>query len=496
MTTGSFVQIIPLVGDNTKPISDIYTKLKLQYTEYRGKPLKSYEDIFLEKTKEGDSIRRIVLKGRAGIGKSALVDKMAFDWATGNQKLQEYKLVFILKMFALEDSKELIDAIFHQLIDEDQDINRDDLWSYITGNPAKVLILFDGFDEFKTTNVSEASSSSGNIYQILNRKVLGESCVVVTTRHSHFHKLVGKSLIGKPFVKVQVLGFTEQEIKQYIGEFFSREHDRAEGLIRRIKSSDDLFDLATSPLLLLLMCLVWREQSTIPDTMFRLYKDALGYMFKRNRLPPDEASQVVTKVGKNALDDLLSPHQFLSFKEGDFEDGALRSALKAGVLTSQRVVRGLDTRHSVCFNHRTFQEYCAAIFFQRLLQTDKEQFNTNLDRVENVMRNGSQSLEYFLRFCCGDNQFCTNKVLSLIQKCQRSTFEEELSLKCYFEGQFADLPSVDLVSEDMMIEGYSNDGLRALLYYLKRVNADDKKQGRRNTKFKKVTSLLISKSDW
>ena len=56
-----------------------------------------------------------------------------------------------------------------------------------------------------------------------------------------------------------ILGFNAEDIKQYVNRFFTVEDDKAESLIQRIQSSDVLRDLAKSPMLLLLMCLLWRE---------------------------------------------------------------------------------------------------------------------------------------------------------------------------------------------------------------------------------------------
>ena len=269
--------MIPWVDDDKMPIKDIFTKLMLQN--------ESYEEMFFQ-TNEGKTIKRILLHGTAGRGKSTLIDTMAYDWADGSSNgLKKCKLVFVLKMHALEQTSVFIDAIFNQLLDKDTLINKSDLKSYINTNPDKVLVLMDGFDEFVTSTLSE--TSFGSILLMLNRKIhvhVGrECCVVVTTRPSHFHTLVRKSLVEKPFTNVKVLGFSEEDIQQYmyVIKFYSGEPNNASRLTQKIQSSNVLCDLAKSPMLLLLMCLLWKEQDTIPDTMSQLYKKAIRYIFNR-----------------------------------------------------------------------------------------------------------------------------------------------------------------------------------------------------------------------
>ncbi|WP_411017602.1 hypothetical protein, partial [Salmonella sp. s51090] len=105
--------------------------------------------------------------------------------------------------------------------------------------------------------------------------------VVVTTRPSRFGELVSPALIQQPFSYVKVEGFTAEDVKEYVNRFYFEDHDKAEELIIKIKSSHVLSDLAKSPMLLLLMNLLWRSNGTLPDTMTGLYREAVRYIFKR-----------------------------------------------------------------------------------------------------------------------------------------------------------------------------------------------------------------------
>ena len=91
-----------------------------------------------------------------------------------------------------------------------------------------------------------------------------------------------------------VQGFDKEDIKMNVKRFYSDEQDKAEGLILRIESSNNLSDLAESPVLLLLMCILWKKDSKLPETVFRIYNEAFEYMFERKTdMSPDEILKVI-----------------------------------------------------------------------------------------------------------------------------------------------------------------------------------------------------------
>ena len=150
-------------------------------------------------------------------------------------------------------------------------------------------------------------------------------------------------------------------------------------IIKAIKSSEVLSDLARSPMLLVLICLIWREDKALPSTMSGLYSKAVNYIFKMKGHESDkETSEVLIKIGEVALNGLLDPELKLAFPESAFEKNTLALALKVGILNSQRVFKDLKSHNSIQFLHKTFQELCAAKYWQSLPPI---QFQNILDRI-------------------------------------------------------------------------------------------------------------------
>ncbi|XP_022111636.1 protein NLRC5-like [Acanthaster planci] len=483
-TTGSYVQLLPWVDDDMKHIKDMYTKLQFKLDKEGGIKggVETYHDIFLITTKEGRVIKRAILCGSAGLGKSTIIDNIAHDWAVGNvEVLRQFALVFVLKMSALNQTSDLVDSVFDQLLAKDSVVNRSDLKDFIHSHKTSsgVLVLLDGFDEFQTTNLDP--TTFGSVLEMLNRKVGRDWFVIVTTRPSHLSTLRSKSIVEKPFTHVDVLGFDRENVWQYVKLFFLEKFDDDDALLDRmetagsllckIQSSNVLSDLAKRPMLLLLMCLLWRDEAQLPDTLSKLYRKAMTYIFRRKtpHISDNAISELIIAIGKPAVEGLISPKQRLSFHEREFEKSVLHKAVQVGILTSQRVIKWSDTHNSVQFIHKTFQECCAARYCQSLIGREDVELQRILDEIDNP-----QAFEYMLRFCCGDSEQCARYILNALCKNPYTTEVCQLGLNCCFESQsrllaveYAEL----FVTKQVEYTMYGNtDTLNSFLWFLEQVS--------------------------
>ncbi|XP_071784149.1 uncharacterized protein [Asterias amurensis] len=302
--------------------------------------------------------------------------------------------------------------------------------------------------------------------------------------------LDNSSLVEKLYAHSKAKGFSDTDKEEYVNKFFNNDPDKASKLNKQIQLSDTLSDFAKSPMVLLLMCLLWDAENTLPDTRTRLYKKSLQYIFKRKTrdIKDDEISMILISIGKVALGSLLSKDQSFAFTEGDFEKTALDAALNAGVLTSERVIDGLETYQRVTFIHHTFLEYCAAMYWQSLINT--EEFDRILDQTEVELTGSSRvsRYDYLLRFCCGDNEACTNHILPKVHQGRNS----KLVVICYFESQSQELPPANVISsiltDSVRLYSWNNDSTNAFFHFLNQVAA----LGRGNDYFTMVKRLAVS----
>ncbi|XP_038045175.1 NLR family CARD domain-containing protein 4-like [Patiria miniata] len=495
-TTGSYVQLNPGVPDDQRHIVGIYTKLRVRTKkgtaeeEYSDKTVYSTEYEKILKDWPETEFNRAILFGIGGVGKSTIFDKIAYDWADETcEILKRFKLVFLLKMYALFQESDLVDSIFDQLLGVKSGVAKDELDQYIQDNSNKVLILLDGFDEMRTKTLDVASF--GSILKALNRTEYRKCCILVSTRPSHLETLMSKSLVQNPCTHVEVLGFTKEDVNEYILKFYYEDPDSGSALILNIEKSNTLLDFSTNPMLLLLMCLLWREKKQLPETTSRLFTEAVDYMFTRKGYSSEDASKTVIAIGKTALSGFLSADQNFSFQKDEFEQNALDLALKAGILTQQRVIKNLKCHNNIQFMHKTIQEYCAGKYLQSVHMSNWGfvkrtvykvvpfgEFQNNLRQLCQTIK-GVISNDFLLRFCCGDNEKCMTDIVRLLDRkfnyrhkpMYQSDVIQLISQHCLFESQSKKIPqcltSDSLIPSDIEVNNYTD--VRILIYLFKTI---------------------------
>ncbi|XP_038045860.1 NACHT, LRR and PYD domains-containing protein 14-like [Patiria miniata] len=509
-TTGSYVQLLPGVDNDQMHIAGIYTKVQLETREgvavtgQKGETVNSteYEKIFRLRTKTGELIKRLVFFGMGGVGKSTIFDKIAFDWADQTSKiLNGFKLVFLLKMCALSQKSDLVDSTFDQLLGEKSKIEKGELDEFILANPNEVLILLDGFDEMTTKTLDAASF--GFILKALNRIVYQECFICVSTRPSRLETLMSTSLVQNPCTHVEVLGFTDDDVKEYVQKFYEKiDPDSGKELIQTVGKSNTLRDFATNPMLLLLICLLWRESKQLPETTSRLFTKAVNYMFTRkdedkkraSDVSVTEKSETLNAIGQTALRGLMDANQKFSFQEDEFEPKSLDLALKAGILTQQRVIKNLESHNNIQFTHKTMQEYCAARYLQSIHMSNKgllkrmlckvvpsQEFKNTLGQLCQTIE-GVVSNEFLVRFCCGDNEKCMTDIVNLLdlkfnkdESRYQSNIVQAICRNCFFESQSARAPrclTSDSHIPSNITVGNSNE-FRSLIYLLEIICRSD-----------------------
>ncbi|XP_038045881.1 NLR family CARD domain-containing protein 4-like [Patiria miniata] len=513
-TTGSYVQLSPKVDDDQRHIAGIYTKVQLETREgvadvtgKKGETVNSteYAKIFRLRTRTGELIKRLIFFGMGGVGKSTIFDKIAYDWADeANEILNGFKLVFLLEMCALSQKSNLVDSAFDQLLDEDSGIAKDKLDQFILANPNEVLILLDGFDEMKTKTLD--ADSFGSILKALNRTKYRECFICVSTRPSHLETLMSKTLVENPCTHVKVLGFADEDVNEYVQKFYDEDpDDSGSALIQTIRKSNILSEFSTNPMLLLLMCLLWRESKQLPETTSRLFTEAVEHMFT-SKTHIKDASETVIAIGKTALNGLMNANKRFSFQENEFEPIALDLALKAGILTKARVIKNRKSHNNIQFMHKTMQEYCAAKYLQSLTIptlrfltrwkkkiTFQNKLRQMCSKLKDVVSN-----DFLFRFCCGDNERCMTHIVNLLdskfnkdEPRYQSEVVQVISRNCFFESQSKNPPQC--LTRDSQIPSTikvdNNNDFRSLIYLLEIISSSES----RTAQLARVETIEVSR---
>ena len=154
---------MPTSGWSTKATVDIHqmcTRLSWVKREETSSgtsltELKHYSDLF-KADMNGVTPKRILVQGHMGIGKSTFVKKLAVDWAElekideeNSAALKNFEVVLAIDLREVGECLDLRDVIRRSnIFAEENMFLAEGLLRYITKNQEKVLLVFDGYEEY------------------------------------------------------------------------------------------------------------------------------------------------------------------------------------------------------------------------------------------------------------------------------------------------------------------------------------------------------------
>ena len=364
--------------------------------------------------------KKVLIVGRHGIGKTLYCIKLLRDWAlkkiftaTSGAKIHFY-VAFLIKFrrFNSADNLSLKELLRRSEYFPLCHIN-EKLWYHLQKNPEGVLILFDGFDEFKhNENIAEAPTYPKSIedkkplqilYQwLVTGKLLKGVSVLTTTRSTALSGLRHLS-----FDKMyEILGFSSKEVEEYVYKFAGEEEGAGEKLWQHINSNMNLLSLCYVPVNSFIMCTsllqVLQFDSpavTLPSKLTTIYKIAVKVFyvkrteefrdknFIREDFESDELPEKVekkfTKLGRVAFEGIKEGKLILGGNEvRGMEDSALFHRLP------DRQIDTFNNEPQFCFIHLTMQEFFAARYLTNMSETELRNF------VSENIKNGKWQLVF------------------------------------------------------------------------------------------------------
>uniref|UniRef100_A0A8C9QZN4 NACHT, LRR and PYD domains-containing protein 3-like n=1 Tax=Scleropages formosus TaxID=113540 RepID=A0A8C9QZN4_SCLFO len=353
----------------------------------------------------GVTSKTVVLQGQAGIGKSFTTLKMMSDWASGKLYSDRFSYVFLLRCQELNliaHKVSLHDLILYCCQDLEPVIPQ------ILSQPEKVLFIVDGFDELKlseealkdfTTDPYEKMSVEQIMNSILRKKVLQNSCLAITTRPISI-KILEKILKNPAYT--EILGFSENRIKEYIQKFF-KDEKKVERAFCYVKEHEGVLTACFVPVMCWIVCTVLREHfqegtdiSHILETETSIFVYFVSIILKHHcqesSLPPQDLLQRLSILAKSGIDKnevLLKEEEVNSF----FSDSAqVPSSFLNKILLKKSI--GCKTVYS--FMHLTFQEFFDALSYILCDEKDaKENMETLLKK--HTFPDAKENMESFLK---------------------------------------------------------------------------------------------------
>ena len=348
-------------------IHQIYTRLSWVKEEQtptgtRQSEVEHYSDLFIA-NKKGVIPKRILVQGQTGIGKSTFVKKLLVDWVEVNKEtgdkqtsvLKNFELVVAVNLKEVSKCQSLEDVIRMSSVFANEDkYMTDGLIEYITSNQEKVLLIFDGYDEYR-------HGCNTEIYEIFRGSNLRSCCVLITTRISKADELRG----GED-LHVEITGFSEMDIETFMRRFLTEYemHHLYDHLLH-----SNLLELAKIPLLLLFFCTLWKrgEAKVFPESKTDLYTNIIQFIINhsyRKRSPPryvdlQSSKEILSEMGKVALQGLLNDDHLFEYRQ--LSDAVFcDESVFIGLLQITEYSETLQPVGMVSFIHKSIQEFLAA----------------------------------------------------------------------------------------------------------------------------------------
>ena len=254
----------PVAGRVDEEVAVHLARRGVEQVPHEKVPL-DYEDILSFSPPTSISRQRVLIEGVPGSGKSTLVKRMCHEWTVGCFA-QDYKAVVQVTLRSLPKDQKLSleDLIFTSVGDRG---TVQEVADSITAHQGQeVLFIFDGFDE-----LSEEMRENSLVCDIINSRILPQSSFVVTTR-----PISAMSLYHRVDRRVEISGFGEEEVKEYITEYFASSNPSAgRQLLTTLSLRPHIKRLCYVPLLLLMICYIVSlggDSAELPRTLHELFE--------------------------------------------------------------------------------------------------------------------------------------------------------------------------------------------------------------------------------
>ena len=384
-------------------IHQIYTRLSWVKEEQTPagttqSELKHYSDLFTA-NKDGVIPKRILVQGQTGIGKSTFVKKLLVDWVevskeTGDEQaavLKNFELVVAVNLKEVSKCQSLKDVItLSNVFAKEDKYMTEGLVDYISNNQEKVLLIFDGYDEYRCGRNSE-------IYEIFSGNSLRSCCVLITTRISKADELRG----GED-LQAEIRGFSEVDRNDFMRRFLS---DDEVSNLRKHLYERKLNELAKVPLLLLFLCTLWKKGQSkhFPKTKTKLYLDIIEFVLNHSHSKQSSPryvevasfKDILSEMGKVALQGLLNDDHLFEYSQLS-DSVRCDESVFIGLLQITEYSETLRPVGMVSFIHKSIQEFLAAWYVTYRCIPE----GGNLGEISMKLE-GCLALENVFQFICG-----------------------------------------------------------------------------------------------
>lgn len=321
-----------------------------------------------------DRFGKLMLLGKPGAGKTTFMKRLATLCSAGIFQAQRVPFFILLRDFAEADGKPGLLAYMQQRL-ATLKLQNTQIAEVLLSH-GRVLVLLDGLDEVRQEDgkrVLQEIQSFSNLYS--------SNAFVITCR------IAAQEYTFQAFTDVEVADFNDTQITDFATKWFAAKGlDKTERFLQRLKENQRIRELAASPLLLTLLCIIFEGRTDFPANRSELYEEGVDVLLKKwDGTRSIEREQVYKNLSLKRKEDLLSQIAFTTFKQGNyfFKQKVIEQHIttyiqnlpdaqtdpKALLLDSEAILKSVEAQHGLIverargiysFSHLTFHEYFTA----------------------------------------------------------------------------------------------------------------------------------------
>ena len=338
-----------------------------------------------------DESVRVLAVACAGAGKTTVfTQKGPLDWSKG-LIWQEFVIVctLALRNENVCGARNLTDLLQIQQLDIFDDRQRLEIVRYLSANPHRLLLVFDGLDE------SGLSACSDFVRGLIEGTELKGVRLLLTSRHS---PEIMKLSLSHPFDRrVEVLGFTKENVREYVENVLPKID--ANELLQAIDGNPTLSAIIQTPFFTRSMCDLYRAHASIPSSLFEIFSSLTLSIIAQNgecKYYPNWSSvpralrECILEIGHFSF--LMLAEKKVVFSDRELDAHQLSAGSRSLGLLVACEPSGFPCENQWQLSHLSIQECLAALYMGTVCKSGND--------VESLVRQMGALTGHLSTFWC------------------------------------------------------------------------------------------------